>query len=125
MNSNEEIIKQIETENFIWIIYLFIIGISFIANYYEATYYKNGSEISKDKYRILNIFIFSVAFIIYLYFFKGNYDVLKKLNCYDSNSKILFNELNFIASILILTAGAILLYIAIFDKDLETEIAFN
>lgn len=125
MNSNNQIIKQIETENFVWIIYLFIIGISFVSNYFEATYYKTGSNKAKDKYRILNIFVFSVAFIIYLYFFKGNYDTVKELNSLDSKSKILFNELNFIASILILAAGAILLYIAIFDKDLETEIAFN
>ena len=125
MNNNNEIIKQIETENFVWIIYLFIIGICFVANYFEATYFKTGSKNAKEKYRILNIFVFSVAFVIYLYFFKGNYNTIKELNCFDSKSKILFNELNYIASVLILIAGAILLYIAIFDKDLETEIAFN
>lgn len=124
-NDNYKIIQEIETENFIWIIYLFIIGISFLANYYEKDYYKNENQISKDRYRLLNIFVFSVAFIIYLYFFKGNYENIKNLSCYDSKSKIKFNELNYMASILIVIAGAILLYIAIFDKDLETEIAFN
>ena len=125
MNNNDKIIKQIETENFVWIIYLFIIAISFVSNYFESTYYKTGSKKAKEKYRVLNIFVFSVAFIIYLYFFKGNYETVKELNCFDSKSKILFNELNYTASVLILIAGAILLYIAIYDKDLETEIAFN
>lgn len=124
-NDNYEIIQEIETENFIWVIYLFIIGISFLANYYEKKYYKDGSEIAKDRYRLLNIFVFGVVFIIYLYFFKGNYDNVKNLTCCDSKSKIKFNKLNYMASILIVIAGAILLYIAIFDKDLETEIAFN
>lgn len=125
MNDNYEILQQIETENFVWFVYLFIIGLSFVANYFETDYYKNNNDRSKDKYRIINIFIFSVAFIIYLYFFKGNYETVKNLNCCDSPSKIKFNQLNLLASVFILTAGAILLYIAIFDTELETEIAFN
>ena len=125
MNNNFKTLQEIETENFIWVIYLFIIGISFVANYFEANYYKTGNIDSKEKYRTLNIFVFSVAFVIYLYFFKGNYDKVKSLNCLDSKEKVYFNELNFVASVLIVVAGAILLYIAIFDKNLETEISFN
>ena len=124
-NNNNDIIKEIETENFIWIIYLFIIAISFIANYFETIYYKNGSKKAKEKYRVLNIFVFSVVFLIYLYFFKENYKTVKNLNCYDSKNKILFNKLNYYASVFVLVAGAIFLYISIFDKDLDTEIAFN
>lgn len=125
MNRNYNIIKEIETENFIWIIYLFIIGISFLANYYEKKYYENNDENAKERYRLLNIFVFSVALIVYLYFFKGNLEKVESLNCFDSKKKFLFNNLNLAASIFIVIAGAILLYIAIFDKDLETEISFN
>lgn len=125
MNDIYETLQEIETENFIWVIYLFIIGVSFLANYYEANYYKTANIDSKDKYRILNIFVFSVALIIYLYFFKSNHDKVRNLNCFDSKEKIIFNELNYLASILIVIAGIILLYIAIFDKNLETEISFN
>lgn len=125
MNKNNKIIEEIQTENFIWVVYLFIIGVSFLANSFEIDYYKTGDKNSKEKYRLLNIFVFSVALIIYLYFFKGNYKNVQTLNCRDSKSKILFNELNCMASILIVIAGAILLYIAIFDKDLETEISFS
>ena len=42
----------------------------------------------------------------------------------ENNQKI-FNELNYIASALIVIAGVIFLYIAIYDKNLDTEIAFN
>ena len=125
MNRNYNIIKEIETENFIWIIYLFIIGISFLANYYEKKYYENNDENAKERYRLLNIFVFSVALIVYFYFFKGNLEKVESLNCFDSKKKFLFNNLNLAASIFIVIAGAIFLYIAIFDKDLETEISFN
>ncbi len=124
MNNNDAL-KAIETENFIWIVYLFIIGISFIANNFEKDYFINGSLDSKDKYRIINIFVFATALVIYLYFFYDNYKTIKNLDCNSSNEKIFFNNLNFIASILIVVAGSIFLYIAVYDKNLDTEIAFN
>lgn len=125
MNNTKEIINEIETENFIWIIYLLIIGLSFVANSFEKDYYVNNNLESKDTYRMINIFIFSVALIIYLYFFKGNFEVINELSEFDSYEKKIFNELNYIASALIVIAGVIFLYIAIYDKNLDTEIAFN
>ena len=122
---NSEIIKEIETENFVWIIYLFIIGLSFLANKFEKDYYINGNIDNKEKYRIINIFIFSVVLVIYIYFFKENIKSVNKLNCNDSYEKIMFNKLNLLATSLIVIAGIIYLYIAIKDKNLETEIAFN
>ena len=111
--------------NFVWIIYLFIIGISFVANSFEKDYYVTGNVDSKNKYRIINIFVFATALLIYLYFFYDNYKNIKNLNCNSSKEKIFFNNLNFIASILIAIAGCIFLYIAVYDKNLDTEIAFN
>ena len=125
MNNTKEIINEIETENFIWIIYLLIIGLSFLANSFEKDYYINNNLESKDIYRMINIFIFSVALIVYLYFFKGNFKVINELSIFDSYKKKRFNELNFIASALIVIAGVIFLYIAIYDENLDTEIAFN
>lgn len=122
---NSEIIKEIETENFVWIIYLFIIGLSFLANKFEKDYYINGNIDDKKKYRIINIFIFSVVLVIYIYFFKENIKSVNKLNCNDSYEKIMFNKLNLLATSLIVIAGIIYLYIAIKDENLETEIAFN
>ena len=122
---NSEIIKEIETENFVWVIYLFIIGLSFLANKFEKDYYINGNIDDKEKYRIINIFIFSVVLVIYIYFFKENIKSVNKLNCNDSYEKIMFNKLNLLATFLIVIAGIIYLYIAIKDKNLETEIAFN
>lgn len=125
MNNSKEILNEIETENFIWIIYLLIIGLSFLANSFEKDYYINNNLESKDIYRMINIFIFSVVLIVYLYFFKGNFKVINELSVFDSYKKKRFNELNFIASALIVIAGVIFLYIAIYDENLDTEIAFN
>lgn len=123
--NNDEVLRTIETENFVWIVYLLIIGLSFLGNSFEKDYYVNGSIDSKYKYRIINIFIFAIALLIYLYFFYDNYKTVINLDCNSSYEKVLFNNLNYIASLLVVCAGVIFLYIAIYDKNLDTEIFFN
>lgn len=124
MENKEEILRTIEIENYIWIIYLVIIFLSFIANKEEVNYFINNDMQSKNNYRKLIIIIFSIALGIYYYFFISGYETYKKLSPYDTESKKFFETINFIANILILISGVIFLIIAIFDEELETEIAF-
>lgn len=124
MENKEEILRTIEIENYIWVIYLVIIFLSFIANKEEVNYFINNDMQSKSNYRKLIIIIFSIALGIYYYFFISGYETYKKLSPYDTESKKFFETINFIANILILISGVIFLIIAIFDEKLETEIAF-
>ncbi len=124
MENKEEILRTIEIENYIWVIYLVIIFLSFIANKEEVNYFINNDMQSKSNYRKLIIIIFSIALGIYYYFFVSGYKTYKNLSPYDTESKKFFETINFIANILILISGVIFLFIAIFDEELETEIAF-
>ncbi|MBQ2639940.1 MAG: hypothetical protein IJF92_04165 [Bacilli bacterium] len=125
MTETNEILKKINIENNIWIIYLIIIGLSFYSNAIEKNYYIYNDLCAKEKYRILNIIIFSIALVVYCYFFKDSYDSVKNINIFDNKKKKTFKELSFLASTLILISGVILLYIAIFDTNLDTELAFS
>ncbi len=125
MNKIDERLFQIKTENIIWIICLILIGLSIYANSFEAKYFTENDYQAKEKYRSLLIFIFTIAFIIYLYYF---YDSLTSyqealLEHNYQTTKLAFY--NLLASILIAVAGAILLYIALIDDDLNTEISFT
>ncbi len=111
-------LKEISMEEYIWIIYIGIIILSYISNYYEKDFFLNKSIDSKNKYRKIMILIFSVLLIVYLYFFKDAYDSLKK----DIN---ILTYLSFIASSMILVSGIIFLIIAISDNNLDVELAFN
>lgn len=122
MNNNERI-KQIKIENYIWIIYLIIIGLSYCANFFETDYFQTSNEQSKKYYRYLNILVFFILIIVYSYFEINSLTGLKEQT--DSITKKQYEELIFIASTLILLSGIIFLYIAIKDENLETEIAFN
>ena len=122
MQDKSDILKKLDIENFIWIIYIILILLSIYSNKYEKEYYLNNNLKAKENYRKLNIFIFSTALIIYLYFFE---DSIKNIKTKNNNSKDMFNNLNFIANSLILISGCIYLYIAIFDVDLNTELALT
>ena len=58
MENKEEILRTIEIENYIWIIYLVIIFLSFIANKEEVNYFINNDMQSKNNYRKLIIIFY-------------------------------------------------------------------
>lgn len=125
MKEKEKRLKQIEIENYIWIIYFFIIGLCLYGNYFEKKFFLYNDIVAKEKYRNISILIFIIAVVIYFYFFLDNYNDIKDISIYDSLKKRNLSLLNFIGSSLVLISGIIYLYIAISDTELETEIAFN
>ena len=118
-------LKQLKIEDFIWFIYIFIIFLSWYSNSLERKYFIYNDLESKEKYRKIMIFIFSILVIVYLYFLKDSYNDLQSLNFDDSNKKKKLIYLSFIASLLIAVSGFIFLYIAVNDEDLNVELAFN
>ena len=125
MNDINDILKKINIEEFIWIIYLIIIYLSFYSNKLERKYYLYDDHKAKNTYRNINIIIFFIAFLVYIYFFIDGYKSINNLSIYDDSFKRFLNEISFVASTLILIAGSIFLFIAIYDINLDTEIAFS
>ncbi len=126
--NNEEIskrLKQLNIEDFIWIIYIGIIILSFYSNSLERKYFIYNNQKCKKKYQNINIIIFSILLIVYIYFLKSAIDELKKLKVSDSYKKKKLVCLSFIASLFITISGFIFLYIAFMDNNLDIELAFN
>lgn len=118
-------LNELKIEDYIWLIYIGIIFTSWYANDLERKYFVYTDLVSKEKYRKIMIFIFSILIIIYLYFLKDSFDGIKNLNYYDTKEKKNLTYLSFIASLLIAISGFIFLYIAIKDEDIDVELAFN
>lgn len=126
--SYEEIndkLKQIKIEDYIWIIYIGIIFLSWYSNSLERKYYLFNDLVSKEKYRETLILIFSILVVVYIYFLKNSIDDINNLKETDTEEKKRFVTLSFIASLLIAISGFIFLYIALSDQDLNVELAFN
>lgn len=118
-------LNQLKIEDYIWLIYIGIIFTSWYANNLEREYFIYNDLKSRDKYRNVMIFIFSILIIVYLYFLKDSFDDIKNLSYYDTEEKRNLTYLSFIASLLIAISGLIFLYIAIKDEEIDVELAFN
>jgi len=116
-------LEQIKREDFIWLIYIGIIFMSWYSNRLEKHYFIYNDLESKEKYRKTLILIFSILIVIYLYFLKDSYNDLKTLKPNDPDKNLVF--LSFMGSLLIAISGFIFLYIAYKDEDINVELAFN
>ena len=94
-NLNEKL-KQLKNEDFIWLLYIGIIFLSWFANGLERKYFIYNDLKSKDSYRSIMVLIFVILIIVYFYFLKDSYDDLKKLTISDSNNKKKLTYLSFI-----------------------------
>lgn len=121
----EKKLKQLKIEDFIWLIYIGIIFMSWFANSLERDFFINSNESSKVKYRNIMIIIFTILVAVYVYFFKDSLDDVKNLKPTDTRKKRNLVSISFIASALILISGLMFLYIAIEDEELNVELAFN
>ena len=118
-------LNDIKVENFIWVIYIGIILLSWYANDKERKYLLYNDQRIKKEYQNLLIFIFTILVFVYYYFAKDSYDSLQNINEDDSDKKKGLLSASFIGSVLILISGIIFLGIAILDEEIDVEIAFN
>ena len=127
MNGNElkEKLNELKTEDYIWLLYIGIIIISWYSNNVERKYFITGDLKSKEKYQRLMVLIFTILLVVYFYFTKSSYDDILKLKQSDSKSKKDLTYLSFLGSFLILISCIIFLYIALKDENLDVELACN
>jgi len=118
-------LRELNTEDFIWIIYIGIIIMSWYSNSLERKYFLYNDLISREKYRKIIIIIFAILIVVYIYFLKDSIESIKKLKESDSNKTKYLTYLSFLGSLLIAISGFIFLYIAILDEDVDVELAFN
>jgi len=118
-------ISQLNIEDFIWIIYLLIIILSFYSNSLERNYLLTNNEKNKNRYQKVMIIIFSILIVVYIYFLKNSVDDLNNLKPTDSEKKKNLIKLSFLGSLFIAISGFIFLYIALIDEELNVELAFN
>lgn len=118
-------LRELKTEDFIWIIYVAIIFLSWLSNSIERKYFLNNDLKAKEDYRRIITIIFTILVVVYVYFLLESLRDLKKLKSEDSSKKKFLIFLSFLGSLLILISGLIFLYISIEDEDLNVELAFN
>lgn len=125
INELNDKLKEFKAEEFVWIIYIGIIILSFYSNDLERKYFINNDLESKKKYTDLMIIIFTILLIVYMYFANSSLDEVRNLKENDSTDKKRLTYLSFVGSFLVLISGIIFLYIAFQNENLDVELAFN
>ena len=127
MNYEEinEKLKILNTEDYICLIYIGIIFMSWYSNSLERKYFTENDIESKTKYQKIMVLIFTILIVIYLYFLKESINDIKNLKPWDTPKKKNLVYLSFLGSLLIAISGFIFLYISIVDENLDIELAFN
>lgn len=118
-------LRDIKIENYIWIIYIVIIILSYYSNYKEKMYILYQDNKDKEEYRRILIFIFSILVIVYYYFTKESYSDYKEMENSSDERKMVLTFISFLGSLLVLISGILFLSIAILDENIDVEIAFS
>ena len=114
-------INEINTENVVFLIFIILIIMSYVANSFEKKYFLYSDNSYKKIYYYIQVVIFFVVVSVNLYYVYISYLEVANLSRCSSYKKIKYAYLDYYASIFALIAGLILLYVAIDDVDIETE----
>lgn len=110
INSLYKQLKLLKEEDYIWIIYFFVVIFALISNFFEKEYLLKNNNKDKNIYKTINLILFIVTFFIYLYFVLINIDELKS-----ENENYLINFFNVIGAILYLIAAVIFVITSYID----------
>ncbi len=120
MKDISENLKELEIEDFIWIISLFSACFALLSNKLEKDYLYTHNLSKEKEYKTINIALLVIAFFIYLYFMMLNYKRIKN-STHQSFKQMRINNANFLAATLIVLATIIYIMTSILSTN-ELEI---
>lgn len=121
MDKVTKTLHELDIEDLIWVIYIFISALAIYSNYLERIYVTKHDVLAKKKYKTINISILSIGFFIYLYFLILAYQKHKEKDNRTTLKNILIKDARLIASILLIISAIITLLSEIMSDD-DTDI---
>ena len=116
MKDISENLKELEIEDFIWIISLFSACFALLSNKLEKDYLYTHNLSKEKEYKTINITLLVIAFFIYLYFMMLNYKRIKR-KTHESFRQMRINNANFLAATLIVLATIIYIMTSILSTN--------
>ena len=115
--------QLLTTEDFIWLIYFFIVIFSLIANSFSESYLITKNKKERNAARNINITLLIIAFFIYLYFVLVAIDDINilKPNATGRQRKVAMERL--ITTLVFLVGGALSIYTELDDNQGDIDLA--
>lgn len=116
-------LSRLKQEDFIWIVYAFIVLAALYSNNLERDYYTKHERNAFYKQKAINITVLVIAFFIYLYFVVIITDDLSHMEQNFQDKDYLITLVRLVGAILFLLGGAIQLVIEVIQTEPD-EIGF-
>lgn len=116
-------LNRLKQENFIWIVYAFIVLAALYSNHLEEDYYVKHNSSAFYKQKAINVTVLTIAFFIYLYFVLIITDDLTHMEQNLRNKDYLITLAKLVGAILFLIGGAIQVVSEIIQTE-PSEIGF-
>lgn len=114
MSINEKL-RKLRTEDFIWIVYFFIAAAALYSNKDERTYlFTHNTNAYREK-KAINVTIFIIALIIYIYFVLSTTEDLGEIRKNYNSQEYTYRFAQLVAALLFLVGGIIYLIVEIKD----------
>ncbi len=108
-------LKKLKIEDFIWIVYFFIAAAALYSNYDERKFLLFHNQKSYQEKKNINVTIFFIALIIYIYFVLNNIEDLNNIEQNFNNPTYCYKLAQLVAALLFLIGGIIYLIVEIKD----------
>ena len=112
-----ESLRELNIEDKIWITYFFLASFAIYSNYLERKSIIEQNEQARKEYKTINITLLSIGFFIYLYFFFLAYRHLKELSPNASPKELLAGNIQFLATVFLLTGSILILLSEILKEN--------
>ena len=123
MDSFKRKLDKLNIDDFIWLIYFFIVLFSLIANSFQRKYLFTKDKRYRNNGRVITLTLLIVAFFIYFYFVLDSIDDINILRTNkDPDRKRVAME-RLITTLVFLVGGALSIYTEIDDKGGDVDLA--
>ena len=115
MNNDEEELKRLDFENFLWIVFIFLAALNIIGDLSDQEYIKTKDAYYQSMANKIFEFTLIISFIIYIYYFIRNYAFYEKAT--GKEKEKLFIKL--LGSVFILIGAICFIYFQFVDESFE------
>ena len=122
MKEIKEQLIELQIEDFIWIIFIFVSIAAIISDNYESKWLLNHDQKAHNSYKKINIILLIISFVVYLYFLLLSYKRYKKLHATGSIKDMFFSDIDLVAASLFLIGGLLNIYITLNTDVLDGDL---
>lgn len=122
MKELESQLKELQIEDYIWILFYFIATAALISDFFERHWLITKNPKDYKIFKNINIILLLISFFVYLYYVVINYKHYKEVKNTKSVQEMFLKETSFVAASLFLVGALLYIYVEIKSRAGDEDI---